>query len=45
VIPADLAATLPAADVLANPQFPTQDQIDAANAALAENWAPMVLGG
>ncbi len=42
VVPADLAATLPSAEVIEAISFPTQEQTDAAKAALTENWGPMV---
>lgn len=42
VVPADLAATLPSAEVISAISFPSQEQTDAAKAALTENWGPMV---
>lgn len=41
-VDADLAKNLPDADTIAKIEFPTQDQIDAAKATLAEQWGPMV---
>jgi len=37
-----LAANLPPADIINAITFPTQAQVDAAKAALTENWGPMV---
>jgi len=42
VIPAELAATLPSAEVIDAVAFPTQAQVDAAKAVLTENWGPLV---
>ncbi|WP_448630913.1 ABC transporter substrate-binding protein [Cellulomonas soli] len=41
-VDADLAKNLPDADTISKIEFPTQDQIDAAKATLAEQWGPMV---
>lgn len=38
----EAAANLPSADIIDAIEFPTQAQIDAANAALVEHWGPMV---
>lgn len=38
----ELASNLPSADIINAISFPTQAQIDAAKAALTENWGPMV---
>ncbi|MEO6651994.1 MAG: hypothetical protein ABIP17_04990 [Ilumatobacteraceae bacterium] len=35
-------ANLPPADLLAQVSFLTQPQVDAANAAIQDNWGPMV---
>lgn len=42
VVPSELAETLPSAEVINAIEFPSQDQVDAAKAALTENWGPMV---
>jgi hypothetical protein len=42
VVPAELAATLPTAEVIDAIEFPSQTQVDAAKAALTESWGPMV---
>lgn len=42
VVPAELAATLPSAEVISAIKFPSQAQVDAAKAVLTENWGPMV---
>ena len=42
VVPAELAATLPNAEVIDAIEFPSQTQVDAAKAALTESWGPMV---
>ena len=42
VITDDMLANLPPADLIAQIAFPNADQIAAAQAALAENWGPMV---
>lgn len=42
VVPAELAATLPNAEVIDAIEFPSQAQVDAAKAALTESWGPMV---
>ncbi len=39
---ADLAKNLPDAKTIAKIAFPTQDQVDKAKQALADNWGPMV---
>jgi len=44
VIPAAVAATLPAASSYANIQFATQDQLTAATKVLTEQWGPKVAG-
>lgn len=41
-VSADLAKNLPDADTIAKISFPTQDQVDKAKQALADNWGPMV---
>ncbi|NCT92703.1 ABC transporter substrate-binding protein [Cellulomonas sp. APG4] len=38
----ELAANLPEPEVIEQIEFPTQEQIDAAKATLAEQWGPMV---
>lgn len=38
----ELAANLPDPEVIEQIEFPTQEQIDAAKATLAEQWGPMV---
>lgn len=38
----ELAANLPDAELIESIEFPSQAQIDAAKALLAENWGPMV---
>jgi putative spermidine/putrescine transport system substrate-binding protein len=43
-IPADLAAKLPSADVMAKVSFPTADQSKAAKDAIAKDWGPKVAG-
>ena len=40
----EMQANLPPADLIADVSFMTAEQTDAANAALVENWGPMVLG-
>jgi putative spermidine/putrescine transport system substrate-binding protein len=42
VIPAELEAALPPADLYAQAVFPTVEQLEAARAAIAENWDTMV---
>jgi putative spermidine/putrescine transport system substrate-binding protein len=42
LVSAELAATLPPADILDAISFPTADQVDAARALITENWGPMV---
>ncbi len=44
VIPAAVAATLPAASSYANIQFATQDQLTAASKVVTEQWGPKVAG-
>ena len=41
-VSADLARNLPDADTIAKISFPTQEQVDKAKQALADNWGPMV---
>jgi putative spermidine/putrescine transport system substrate-binding protein len=41
-VDAELAANLPDAETIASITFPTQAQIDAAKATLAEQWGPLV---
>ncbi|MCV2393602.1 ABC transporter substrate-binding protein [Actinotalea sp. M2MS4P-6] len=41
-VSADLAKNLPDADTIAQISFPTQEQVDQAKQALADNWGPMV---
>lgn len=43
-IPADLAAKLPPASEYTNLNFPSIAQLNAATAAVAQNWGPQVLG-
>ena len=38
----EIAANLPSAETIAAIQFPSQEQIDKAKAAITENWGPMV---
>ena len=38
----DMLANLPPAELIAQVAFPTAEQIAAAQAALVENWGPMV---
>ena len=38
----EVAKNLPPAEVIAAIEFPTQEQIDKAKAAITENWGPMV---
>jgi putative spermidine/putrescine transport system substrate-binding protein len=40
----EMQANLPPAELIADVSFMTPEQTDAANAALVENWGPMVLG-
>ena len=40
----DMQANLPPAELVADVSFMTAEQTAAANAALAENWGPMVPG-
>ena len=42
VVPDDVAANLPPKELVDQIAFPTQEQVDAAKAALTENWGPMV---
>lgn len=42
VVPADVAAKLPSADLYAKAVFPTIDQINAAKKAIADNWMTAV---
>ena len=42
LVSAELAATLPSAEILDAISFPTADQVDAARAIITENWGPMV---
>ena len=42
VITEDMLANLPPAELIEQIEFPTLDQIAAAQEALAENWGPMV---
>ena len=42
VVPADVAANLPPAELIEQISFPNPDQVEAAKAALTENWGPMV---
>ena len=42
LVPEELAATLPSADILNAITFPSAEQVEAARAALTENWGPMV---
>jgi putative spermidine/putrescine transport system substrate-binding protein len=40
----DMLTNLPPAELLADVSFMNDEQLEAANAALVENWGPMVLG-
>lgn len=42
LVPAELAGSLPSADILNNITFPTAEQVEAAREAITENWGPMV---
>lgn len=42
LVPDELAATLPSADILNAITFPSAEQVEAARAVLTENWGPMV---
>lgn len=42
IVPAELSASLPSADIINAVAFPTQDQIAAAKTVLTENWGPLV---
>ena len=42
LVSAELAATLPPAEILDAISFPTADQVDAARELITENWGPMV---
>jgi len=41
----DMLANLPPAELIDQVEFPTTDQIAAAQDVLAENWGPMVADG
>jgi putative spermidine/putrescine transport system substrate-binding protein len=43
-IPADLKASLPSADIVAQVKFPTPDQVAKAKETIAKDWGPKVSG-